>query len=195
MCGFWNSTLVMVPISVTGLLESNSAANEWCATTGAAAQDSTQPATSTPSTLCFIVFLRCGDSNREPRARTENPENPENPEARTTVHRSAQANPRLRPRVRLGDKCALGLVAQLVRVCRLAIENAFHPARVERSVPLGDDDGRDAVANQVRQRPRLRHEAIDADDEGQTGHRDGRDRGEGRRQRDEPSADDGRRAL
>src|SRR5918995_3996645 len=58
MCGFWNSTLVMVPIRVTGFLESNSAANEWCAHTGAAVQESTQAATNTPSTLRFIIALR-----------------------------------------------------------------------------------------------------------------------------------------
>src|SRR5688572_16541067 len=30
-CGFVHSTLVMVPVSLTGLSRSNSAENEWCA--------------------------------------------------------------------------------------------------------------------------------------------------------------------
>src|SRR6202011_2396931 len=36
MCGFMNSILVTVPVSVTGLLSSNSTLNPWCATTGEA---------------------------------------------------------------------------------------------------------------------------------------------------------------
>jgi hypothetical protein len=41
------------------LLESNSAANEWCAIKGDAGQDSAQAASSAPSTLGFIVCLPC----------------------------------------------------------------------------------------------------------------------------------------
>src|SRR5260370_32806466 len=38
MCGFMNSIFVTVPVSVTGLLSSNSTLNPWCATTGDAAK-------------------------------------------------------------------------------------------------------------------------------------------------------------
>src|SRR5690349_1473163 len=41
MCGLVHSTLVTVPDMVSGLLESYSAANEWCADTGTARQQQT----------------------------------------------------------------------------------------------------------------------------------------------------------
>src|SRR5262245_52551289 len=53
----------------------------------------------------------------------------------------------------------------------LAVQHAGHPFSIQRSVPACDGDGADTVADQVRDRPALRHEAIDADDERQAGDR------------------------
>src|SRR5437762_647627 len=47
MWGFCHSTLVTVPVNVTGLLASNSAAKEWCASTGTAARSRPRAATKT----------------------------------------------------------------------------------------------------------------------------------------------------
>src|SRR5260370_308810 len=44
----------------------------------------------------------------------------------------------------------------------LAVEVPAHPLDVERALPAGDDDGGDAVADQVGERARLRHEPVDA---------------------------------
>src|SRR5215510_1376029 len=44
MCGFAHSTLVTAPFSVTGLLASNSAANEWCVKTGSTKARARRPA-------------------------------------------------------------------------------------------------------------------------------------------------------
>src|SRR3954466_7083695 len=53
MCGLPHSIRVTAPVSVTGLLTSNSAANEWWAATGAAAATArTAPRTS------WLVFMR-----------------------------------------------------------------------------------------------------------------------------------------
>ena len=61
--------------------------------------------------------------------------------------------------------------------------------------PLGDDDGRHAVADQVGQRARLRHEAVDAEDQREARHRNRADGRQRRRQHDEAAAGDAGRAL
>src|SRR5262249_58262963 len=66
---------------------------------------------------------------------------------------------------------------------------------VELALPAAYDDGGDAVADEVRQRPALAHELVDADQDGKRLNRDvGHDR-QRRRQRDEARAGHARRAL
>src|SRR5262245_59054490 len=48
---------------------------------------------------------------------------------------------------------------------RTRLQLCSQPCLIELPAPLRDDDCRDAVAHQVGERPRLRHEAIDAEDE------------------------------
>src|SRR5262245_47520764 len=48
---------------------------------------------------------------------------------------------------------------------RSRLQLRSQPSLIELSAPLRDDDGRNAVAHQIGERPRLRHEAIDAEDE------------------------------
>src|SRR6267154_2057707 len=65
MWGFCHSTLVTVPVNVTGLLASNSAAKEWCASTGTAARSRPKAATKTEifliSSLHAKFTLSSGD--------------------------------------------------------------------------------------------------------------------------------------
>ena len=63
----------------------------------------------------------------------------------------------------------------------LLVEMPAHLLDVERAFPARDDDSGDAVADQVGERARLRHEAVDAEDERDAGDRDGADRGQASR--------------
>ena len=89
-------------------------------------------------------------------------------------------------------KHLLGLIGLGVR---LIVELLAHAIVVERAFPLRDDHGRDAVADQVGERARLRHEAVDAQDERDAGDRDRADAGQRRRQHDEARAGDAGGAL
>ena len=77
----------------------------------------------------------------------------------------------------------------------LVVELAAQARLVEVAGPFGDHDGRDAVADQVGQRARLRHEAVDAEDQRQPGDRHVADRRQRRRQHDEAAAGDAGRAF
>ena len=68
-------------------------------------------------------------------------------------------------------------------------------ARSSSPVQLGDDDRRDAVADQVGEGARLRHEAVDAEDQRQPGDRHVADRRQRRGEHDEAAAGDAGRAL
>ena len=60
-----------------------------------------------------------------------------------------------------------------------ALELRAHAHAVEVAGPAADDDRRDAVANQIRDGARLRHKAVNAEDQGEPGDRhvaDGRER-------------------
>ena len=73
-----------------------------------------------------------------------------------------------------------------------------HGARsreVEGPFPAGDDHRRHAVADQVGDGPRLRHEPVDPQQQGQARHGHLAGRLERGGQRDEPAASDGRRSL
>src|SRR6185295_11215045 len=65
MWGFCHSTLVIVPVTLMGLLSSNSAANEWCAATGTAADRATNAtaASRLKKDRCFIrlFYAQSGD--------------------------------------------------------------------------------------------------------------------------------------
>src|SRR5690242_12052801 len=71
-------------------------------------------------------------------------------------------------RGRFGDK-ALGRVGLEIGLVR---EMLLHARDVERAFPFRDHDRRDTVADEVGQRARLRHEAVDAEDDGDAGDRD-----------------------
>jgi len=66
----------------------------------------------------------------------------------------------------------------------------LQPLGIKLAVPLGNHDGRQAIANQVRQRACARHEPIDADQQRETGDGQRRNRRERRGERDEPAAGD-----
>ena len=72
---------------------------------------------------------------------------------------------------------------------------ALHPLDVERAFPARDHDRRDAVADEVGERARFRHEAVDAEDQRHAGDRDRADRRQRRGQRDEARAGDAGGAL
>jgi hypothetical protein len=55
MCGFVHSTFLMVPVIFTGFVSSNSAANEWCATSGTPPPMARHAATT--SVLWFTRFM------------------------------------------------------------------------------------------------------------------------------------------
>ena len=61
--------------------------------------------------------------------------------------------------------------------------------------PLGDNDGRHGVADEVGQRAGFGHEAVHAEDEGDTGHRDGGDGRQRSGEGDESGTRDPGRAL
>src|SRR5438105_15747581 len=46
---------------------------------------------------------------------------------------------------------------------RLAVEYLVHPSHVDLAAPFADDDRRDTIADEVRERASLRHEAVDAE--------------------------------
>ena len=58
------------------------------------------------------------------------------------------------------------------------VEHAIHPRRVQFTAPLSDDDRGDAVADEVGDRARLGHEAVDAEDQRQAGDRNVADGGQ-----------------
>ena len=73
---------------------------------------------------------------------------------------------------RLARPCRRGAFGTLRAAARAAVgggEFARKLHLVELVLPTGDDKGGDAVADEVGQRPRLAHEAIDAEDERQAG--------------------------
>src|SRR6478735_3662376 len=57
-------------------------------------------------------------------------------------------------------------------------EDAAGPVCVEGPVPPGDEERGDGVAGEIDQRPALRHELVDAEDEHNAGGRDGADGGQ-----------------
>ncbi len=59
---------------------------------------------------------------------------------------------------------------------------------VERLLPFCDDDRRDAVADQIGQRPSLGHEAVDAENQRDAGHGDRTNARQRRREDDEATA-------
>ena len=69
-------------------------------------------------------------------------------------------------------------------------EHPLHPRGIELAAPLADDHGGHAVADQVRQRPRFRHEPVDAEDQRQAGDRHVADGGQRGREHDEAAAGD-----
>src|SRR5205085_7545605 len=77
----------------------------------------------------------------------------------------------------------------------LAIEDALEAFRIELTVPLCDDDGGQTIADQIRERARAGHEAIDPDQQREARDRQRRNRRERRRQRDESAPRHARRAL
>jgi hypothetical protein len=66
---------------------------------------------------------------------------------------------------------------------------------VEFTLPSADDDRRDAIADQIGQRPALAHKFVDADNDGKRRNRKVRDDRQGRSKGDETRAGDARRAL
>src|SRR5579862_2357197 len=70
-----------------------------------------------------------------------------------------------------------------------------HLRMVELVLPFRYDDGRHAVADEVRQRARLGHEAIDAEDQRQATHGNRRNARKRRREHDEAAAGHARRTL
>ena len=78
---------------------------------------------------------------------------------------------------------------------RLLVQRLVEALFVERALPFGDDDSRQTIADQVGEGPRLRHEAVDAEDQGDACDRDRADRGKGRGQNDEAGASDSGRSL
>ena len=66
---------------------------------------------------------------------------------------------------------------------------------IKRTFPLGDNDGRHGVADEVGQRAGFGHEAVHAEDEGDTGHRDGGDGRQRSGEGDESGTRDPGRAL
>ena len=81
-----------------------------------------------------------------------------------------------------------GLVEHFFRIIgfdrRFLVQHARHPGLVELAAPAADDDGRDAVADEVGERPRFLHEPIHTQDERDAGNWNGADRGECRSQHD-----------
>ena len=71
---------------------------------------------------------------------------------------------------------------------RLVVEMRAHPLDIERTFPFRDHDGRDAVADQVGERARFRHEAVDPQDQGDRRDRDRADARQRRGQHDEARA-------
>ena len=62
-------------------------------------------------------------------------------------------------------------------------------------LPSADDDRRDAIADQIGQRPALTHKFVDADNDGKRRNRKVRDDRQGRSKGDETRTGDARRAL
>ena len=73
---------------------------------------------------------------------------------------------------------------------RVAAQGAGELCVVELVFPTRDDHRCYAIADQVRDRTRLAHEAIDPEDKGHPGYRYRRDDRERRRERDEPGPGD-----
>jgi hypothetical protein len=86
-------------------------------------------------------------------------------------------------------RCRLRLLGVLAREAPLQL------ALVERALPLGDDERRNPVADQVRRRERLRHQAVDAEDERDALDRDRSDGRERRGEHDKGGAGDAGRSL
>src|SRR5438045_1552066 len=77
----------------------------------------------------------------------------------------------------------------------VATQSTFHLRVIELLLPFRHDDRRDAIADEVGERTRFRHKAVDAEDQGQTCDRDGWYRRERRREDDEAAAGHPRSAL
>lgn len=86
-------------------------------------------------------------------------------------------------------RCRLRLLGVLASKAPLQL------ALVERALPLGDDERRNPVADQVRRRERLRHQAVDAEDERDALDRDRSDGRERRGEHDKGGAGDAGRSL
>src|SRR5258708_4587218 len=78
---------------------------------------------------------------------------------------------------------------------RLTIENASRLRGVELALPLGDNNGGDAVADEVSERAHLRHEAVHTQQQRYAGHGNRAQGRESSRQSDETAASHGGRAL
>src|ERR1700682_721042 len=138
-CGFTHSIRVTVSFNLTTWLRSNSAAKEWCATSGSAAANTPIPAAANQS-LVFIGFLssaiglRLFYSKREARHQHAIPgrdihhgresgaadlsRRVDRPEARVRVYISVREE-----RSRLGDI----RVARIVKVCPVEHVVQFQP--------------------------------------------------------------------
>src|SRR5262245_51553510 len=72
-------------------------------------------------------------------------------------------------------------VADPLRLLRLGaglvVEHLAHAVRIQRTLPARNDDRGNAIADDIGQGARLRHEAIDAQDQRDAGDRDGSNRG------------------
>src|SRR5258708_3573909 len=75
------------------------------------------------------------------------------------------------------------------------IEVRPHAVNIESPLPPRDDDGCDAIPDEICQRAGLRHEAVDAEDQSDARDRDGADRGERGGQYDKARSRDTGRAL
>ena len=114
------------------------------------------------------------------------------PRSRGAIRRTPEETPftaarRSRPRYPAGGAYSSGDLD--VR------EDPAGARRVELLFPARDDDGADAVPDQVRDRAGLGHEAVDTEEEREARHGDVADGRERRGERDEPAARHGGRAL
>lgn len=72
-------------------------------------------------------------------------------------------------------------VADSLRLLRfgagLVVEHPAQTVKIERTLPARNDDGGNAVADEIGQSARLRHEPVDAQDQRDAGDWNGSDRG------------------
>src|SRR5206468_1866346 len=121
MCGFAHSTFVTTPLSVTGLLMSNSAAKEWCA-------DRVRASTSTTAAQVTKRFVFIFAPDRQLAIRT-----------RTVVHRCCCRRKRFAV---LGNSRA----AEPAAACLLGIDRQLLEQGIVAENRSGaDDDGRQRI--------------------------------------------------